>query len=362
MFAQEGLGVLPALADALAVAGVPGARLLDDAGLHAEIEQLAGLGDALAVHDVELDHAERRRHLVLHHLHLGLVADHDVAVLDRADAANVQPDRGIELERVAAGRGLRAAEHHADLHAQLVDEDQHGVGFGDRTGQLPERLAHQAGLQAGQLVAHLAFQFGTRHQGRHGVHDQDVDGTGAYQSVGDLQGLLAGVGLRNQQLVDVDPELLGINRIERVLGVDEGAGAAVLLSLGHAVQRHRGLAGAFRAVDLHDPTARQAADAERDVEPQGAGRDHFGLDHPILAEAHDRALAEGLLDLAESRTECFFLVHAVPLDEPQDVLRHGVHSLSHRPQASATRRMYPFCSRRDKHFLEQSENNYLIFR
>jgi hypothetical protein len=86
------------------------------------------LGDALAVHDVELDLLERRRHLVLDHLDAGLVADHLVALLDRADAADVEAHRGVELQRVAAGGGLGAAEHHADLHADLVDEDHHAVG------------------------------------------------------------------------------------------------------------------------------------------------------------------------------------------------------------------------------------------
>ena len=56
---EELLGVLAALAEALAVVGEPGAGLLDDAGLDAEIDELADLGDALAVHDVELDLLER---------------------------------------------------------------------------------------------------------------------------------------------------------------------------------------------------------------------------------------------------------------------------------------------------------------
>src|SRR6185312_13886484 len=89
------LGVLAALAAALAVVGEPRARLLDHARLVAEVDQLADLGNALAVHDVELDHLERRRDLVLHHLHAGLVADHVLAVLDRADAADVEADRGV---------------------------------------------------------------------------------------------------------------------------------------------------------------------------------------------------------------------------------------------------------------------------
>ena len=45
------------------------------------------------------------------------------------DAADVQADRGVELERVAAGGRLGVAEHDADLHADLVDEDDRAVGF-----------------------------------------------------------------------------------------------------------------------------------------------------------------------------------------------------------------------------------------
>src|SRR5438477_12841222 len=84
---EEDLGVLAALADALAVVGEPRAGLFDHAALDAEIEDLAGLGNALAVHDVELDLLERRRELVLHHFDAGLVADDLLALLDGADPA-----------------------------------------------------------------------------------------------------------------------------------------------------------------------------------------------------------------------------------------------------------------------------------
>src|SRR5687767_10521556 len=107
---EERLRVLAALADALAVVGEPGARLLDDAGLDAKVDELARLGDALAVHDVELDLLEGRRHLVLDDLHARLVAHHLVAVLDLADAADVEAHGGVELQRVTARRRLRVAE------------------------------------------------------------------------------------------------------------------------------------------------------------------------------------------------------------------------------------------------------------
>src|SRR5512136_1249317 len=107
MLAQEVARVLASLSDALALERVPRARLLDDAFLGADVEELALLGDALPVQDVELDLPERRRHLVLDHLHLGAVPDHVFTVLERADATDVEPDRGVELEGVAARGGLR---------------------------------------------------------------------------------------------------------------------------------------------------------------------------------------------------------------------------------------------------------------
>ena len=68
---QEHLGVLPSLADPLVAVGIPGAGFLDHAGLDAKVQDLAGLGNPLAVHDVEFDLLERRRDLVLHHLDPG---------------------------------------------------------------------------------------------------------------------------------------------------------------------------------------------------------------------------------------------------------------------------------------------------
>src|SRR5690606_32893563 len=161
---QELAGILLALADTLVVAAVPGAGLLDQPGVHAHLDELAFARDALSVEDLGDDLLERRRQLVLDHLDLGLVADDLVALLDRADAADVQAHRGVELERVATGGGFRtlAGHHDADLVAQLVDEDHQAVAALDVAGQLAQCLAHQAGLQAGQLVAHLALDLGAR--------------------------------------------------------------------------------------------------------------------------------------------------------------------------------------------------------
>ena len=148
------------------------------------------------------------------------------AVLERLDAADVEAHRGVELQRLATGRGLGRAEHHADLLAELVDEDRGRAGVVERAGDLAQRLAHQPGLQADVAVAHLALDLGARHERRDRVDDDDVDRAGADQHVGDLERLLTGVGLADQQGVGVDAELLGVLRVEGVLGVDERRDAA----------------------------------------------------------------------------------------------------------------------------------------
>src|SRR4051794_1736414 len=300
---QEGPRVLLALAELIAVVGVPGAGLADEAVLDAHVDQAALPGDALPVEDVELGLLERRSHLVLDDLAAGPVADRLAAVLERLDPAHVHPDRRVELQRLATGRGLGRAEHDADLLAELVDEDRRGLGRVERTGDLAQRLRHQPGLQTHVAVTHLALDLGTRDQGGHGVDDDDVERTGADQHVGDLERLLTGVGLRDQQRVGVDAQLLRVLGVERVLGVDEGGDAAGALGVGHGVQRDGGLAGGLRAVDLHDAAPWQPTDAEGHVQGHRAGGNDLDRRAHVVPEAHDRALAELLVDLRQGGVE-----------------------------------------------------------
>src|ERR1041385_7912792 len=75
------------------------APLLHHPLIHCEVEQVTFTRNALAVHDVKLTLAERRRHFVLRHLHLRAIANHAIAVFDRANATNVEPQRRIKLQR-----------------------------------------------------------------------------------------------------------------------------------------------------------------------------------------------------------------------------------------------------------------------
>ena len=203
----------------------------------------------------------------------------------------------VKFQGPAAGGDFGIADEHADLFAQLVEEDEGGLGARDDGRQLAQRLAHQPGLQPHVAVAHVAFQFGLGHQCGHAVHDDDVDAARAHQDLGDLQRLFAPVGLGDVQFVDVHAEFLGVERIEGVLGVDEGGVAARFLGFGDGVQGQRRFARAFGAVDLDDPAARIAADAGDDVQGDAAGGNGRDLHHFLAAQFHDRALAELLFDL-----------------------------------------------------------------
>ena len=53
-------------------------------------------------------------------------------------------------------------------------------------------------------VPHLPLDLRLGDQSGHGVDDDDVQTARAHEHVGDLQGLLTGIRLRDQEVVDVD--------------------------------------------------------------------------------------------------------------------------------------------------------------
>ncbi len=309
MLAEERGRVLASLAEPLVAVGEVRARLLDDLPVEPDVEHRALPGDPVAVDDVELGLLERRRDLVLHHLDADAVADRLDALLERLDAADVEADGRVELERATSGRRLGVPEHDADLLAQLVREDRNGAGLVQRAGELAERLAHQACLEPDVAVAHLALDLGARRERGDRVDRDDVERARADQELGDLERLLAVVGLRDEEVVDVHADVTRILGIHRVLGVDERADPAAALRLrDHVVDEGR-LPRRLRPEDLDHAPPGKPADSERDVERQRPGRDRCDRDLRLVAHLHHRALAVCLLDLAEGGVECLLAVH-----------------------------------------------------
>src|SRR6266851_1967022 len=181
VLSQPLAGVVLALADLVAVVRVPGAGLLDDVMRHAKLDDFAFTRNTFTVENIEKRLAKRRRDLILDHLDPRFVADDFLTALDRANAADVEPDRGVELERVAAGGRLRIAEHHSDFHPDLIDENDQYIGALDIRRELAQRLTHQPSLQAGKLVAHFTFDFRLGHERGNRVDDNDVDPTRTHQ-------------------------------------------------------------------------------------------------------------------------------------------------------------------------------------
>ena len=80
-------------------------------------------------------------------------------------------------------------------------------------------------------VSHLALDLGARRERGDRVDRDDVERARPDQELGDLERLLAVVGLRDEEVVDVDPDPAGVGGIHRVLRVDERADAAAPLRL-----------------------------------------------------------------------------------------------------------------------------------
>ena len=233
------------------------------------------------------------------------MADHVVALGDLLAAAHFDAHGSVELEGAAARRRLRGpfGVARGDRGAQLVDEHDHAVAAGDRSGEATQSVGHQARLQAHLALADRAVDLRLRRQRRHRVDDDDVHGAAAHQRLEDEKRLFAAVRLRQVERFDLHAQCRRETRIESVFGVDEGRHAAGLLRFGNGVQRQRGLAAALRSEDLDDAAAGKTADAERHVQRQDARGDHFHVCRVALAEAHDRTVAELAADVVERLLE-----------------------------------------------------------
>src|SRR5205807_92843 len=120
------LGIFAALADALAFVAVPGAGFLYQVLVHSQINHVALTRDAFAVHNVKLSFAEGSSSLVLDHFNFGTRTDNHIAIFNGGNTADIHANGRIKFEGAATGRGLRIAEHHANLLSNLVDENQAG--------------------------------------------------------------------------------------------------------------------------------------------------------------------------------------------------------------------------------------------
>ena len=206
VFLQRALSSIAPLTKTLFAIVEPGTALIHNTGFHAHIEHAAFLRNAFAIHEVEFCLTERWCDLVLDDLRTYTITDEFAIFLHGLDTADIDTHRRVELERAATRGGLWASEHDTDLLAQLIDENAGGIRFRKRTRELAQCLAHEAGLQADRSIAHFAFDLGAWHQSCDRVDDHAIDRAAANEQVADLECLLTGIRLRDEQLIDIDTE------------------------------------------------------------------------------------------------------------------------------------------------------------
>src|SRR5581483_6556369 len=120
-------------------------------------------------------------------------------------------------------------------------------------------------------VPHFTIQFGLGDKGGNRIDYQDVDGAGADEGFGDFEGLLTVIGLRNQQVVDVDPQFFGVAGIQCMFGIDKGSHPTAFLSFGNDLEGDRGLAGRFGTKNLDYPPSWKPAYTQRCVARNRSG-------------------------------------------------------------------------------------------
>ena len=115
-------------------------------------------------------------------------------------------------------------------------------------------------------IAHLALDFCTRNESSNGVDNDNINRTAAYQSISNLQRLLAIIRLRNQQIVNINAQMARIFRIQCVLRINEGCIAAQLLRLSNHMQSHSRLTGRFRSINFNHTSTGNTADTKSNIQ------------------------------------------------------------------------------------------------
>jgi hypothetical protein len=234
-------GFLLTLRQALPIEAVPRPTLLDHIHIASDVDQVPHTIDPTTEHDLYFRLTERRRYFVLRDLHPNTIPDLVRTALDVPTPTHFDAYGAVELQGATPGRGLGIAVQHPDLLTDLVDEDGGGLTLGEHPRELAEGLAHQAGLESDVGVTHVAFDFGSGYECGDAIDDDDVDGATSDEEFGDLEGLFAGVGLADEEVVGVDAEVVGVGGVEGVFGVDEGGDASSFLGFSDDVEAEGGM-------------------------------------------------------------------------------------------------------------------------
>src|SRR4030081_3825759 len=101
-------------------------------------------------------------------------------------------------------------------------------------------------------VAHFAFNLSAWDQSGNRVNNNNIDCITAYQRVYDLQRLLTGIWLRNEQIVGINATMSGVDGIECMFHIDECSIATGPLHISDDMLTECCLTRRLRTIDLGD--------------------------------------------------------------------------------------------------------------
>ena len=158
-----------------------------------------------------------------------MVTNHLSALLQSLSSADIHTDRWIELQCPSTRCCLRITEHNANLLTQLVDKDYNTVWFTDNRCQLSECLWHQSCLQTYMCITHITLNLLLRNKCCNRIDYDNVNRTGTYHCLSNLQCLISAVWLWNIKFINIYTDILRIYRIQCMLCIDKSRNAASFL-------------------------------------------------------------------------------------------------------------------------------------
>ena len=193
-------------------------------------------------------------------------------------------------------------------------------------------------MQAHSRVAHIPLNLFLRCQGSHRVDHQNVNRTGTDELVGNFESLFSVVGLGYVEVVHIGAQLLSIEAVEGMLGINEGSDATGFLTFSDGMDGQRGLAARFRTINLNDASLGVASHAQCSVQRNRSRGNHVYRYYRLVAHAHNAAFAKVFLYLRHSglqgfqflllRGQCFtrsfFFCHSYFFLFAVKLLRHQV--------------------------------------
>ena len=258
-----------------------------------QIQHIAHVAYALAVHYIKLGCLKWRGNLVFNNLCLSPVAHNFGTVFNSITLSYFNTYAGIKLKCTTACGGFGIAVGYTDFFPELIDKDNYTLAFCRNTRKLSQCLTHKSCLQAHMGISHFSLDFSLWHKCGNGIHDNNVNSTGTHHGFRNFKRLLTVIGLGYVKLVNIYSEIFGINRVKSMLRIHKARYTPKLLHLCHYMQCNGGFSAAFRTIYFNYPSLWHTAHTKSNVKCKGTcGHGFHGMVRYICPKLHNCALAK----------------------------------------------------------------------